>query len=195
MGLFDNVSLEDIESCFNQEISAGISTRILYTPACFLYGFVLPTGESFAQNIDIPSGDMEFEDGKTWSYFDCLTDENELKVMLSGPTGKKKLRSQLDLFALGLSSKILGFLEAVANVPLIFAIPDQNGKMWILGNKRNGAFIEKADGTTGKKYEDNSGFAITISANTTIYNYTGDIHNFNTSGGDFNTDFNIDFNI
>jgi len=192
---FEDLFVENLETCPTDGVASGLQVKVYYAPESFFHGIVIPSANTFEDVATIAEGDMEFIEGKAWSWFNALIDENELKTMLSGPTLRKKFRTQLDVFLLGLTPKVIGFLETIANEPLVFGVTDANGQIWIVGNKRNAATIDKADGTSGKLYTDNSGFSATISANTILYRYAGDINNFNVTGGDFNTDFNNDFLI
>lgn len=192
---FEDVFIENLENCSVVQASSGIQVKVLYAPADFFYGIVTPEGESFIEKATIPDGDLEFKEGKAWSWFNCLIDENELKTFLTGATYRKKFKTQLDVFLLGFHAQAIGFLEVVSNTPMVFAVTDSNGNTWIIGTKRNPASIDKADGSSGKSYSDNSGFSASISANTILYQYAGDINDFNRTAGDFNTDFNNDFLI
>lgn len=195
MNSFDDLILENLSICEDAGTFSGIRTRIYYAPEYFFHGIVLPDSQDFAASLTIPVGDIEMKEGKAWFYFDCLIDENEMKVLTSGSGLRKKLKSQLNLFLLGFVPKVLGFIHTLGNVPMVFAVDDHNGRTWILGNRRNQAIIEKAEGGTGKTYTDNAGVSASISANTPIYLYAGSIHEFHLLAGDFNTDFNKDFLI
>lgn len=195
MNSFEDVFIENLENCPTDAAASGIQVKVYYAPESFFHGIVIPPASTFDGLATIADGDMEFIDGKNWYWFNALVDENELKTFLTGTVLRKKFRTQLDLFLLGFTPKVIGFLETVANVPLVFAVTDANGTPWIIGNKRNAATIDKADGTTGKVYTDNAGFSASISAKTMLYRYDGDLNDFNRTGGDFNTDFNIDFLI
>lgn len=192
---FEDVFIENLENCPNGAAASGLQVRVCYAPESYFHGIVLTDKETFVDSATIQDGDMEFVAGKAWGWFNALVDESELKTILTGPALRKKFRTQLDLYILGFNTTVIGFLERVANVPLVFAVIDANGTPWIVGTKRNAAIIDKADGTTGKAYIDNSGFAATISANTMLYRYAGDVQDFNRTGGEFNTDFNNDFTI
>ena len=194
MSSFENLIIEDLHNC-NEENLPGIKLKVYYAPESYFHGIVLPTGNTFESFATIAAGDLEFKENKAWSSFECLVDENELKLMLVGPSFKKKFKTQLDLYLLGFKPKVMGFIAAICNEKLILAVEDSNGVFWLIGTKQNPANIDKADGTTGKVIADNSGFSVSVIANTPLYRYAGNILNFNTSGGDFNTDFNKDFFI
>ena len=76
---FDNAPFESLDSCPNDEVSGGISTRVLYAPTAFLDKCVLPpnTGELGKANT-IEDGNLTLITGKTWKGIDLQINENEL---------------------------------------------------------------------------------------------------------------------
>lgn len=194
MNSFEDFTIEDLQNC-NEDNLPGIKLKVYYAPESFFHGIVLPIATTFSDFGIIENGDLEFKEDKAWSTFECLVDENELKTMLVGPSFKKKFQTQLDFYLLGFKTKIMAFLTAICNERLILAVEDSNGNFWIIGTKQNPAHIDKAEGSTGKAIADNTGFAVSVVANSPLYRYAGNILDFNTSGGDFNTDFNKDFYI
>lgn len=183
-GCFDGVPHESIDSCPNDEIAGGVSTRIFYAPAKFLEKLTPPTlTGDYATRITIPATNLAFQAGKGWKGIDVMVDENELKNTLVGNRGNKKAKAEMDFYIPGFKPEAVGFLDTYKNVPMVFAIKDANGIIWILGTKLNPAFVESADGTTGKKYEDNSGAAVKISANSKLYKFAGDVVELVTSSG------------
>lgn len=176
MGCFDDVAHENIDFCPNEEISAGTSTRGFYVPAAFLETMTLPaTTGDYEADITIPAGNISLSADKGWKGIDLQVDESELKSTLVGNRGNKKSKGQFDCYIPGFRPKVIGFLDKYKNVPLVFVIPDSNGVKWVIGTKLNPAYIESAEGTTGKKYEDNSGVQTTIAANSKLHIYAGDI--------------------
>lgn len=173
---FDNAPHEALDFCPNEEVPGGVSTRLFYAPAEFFDKFVQPaqTGD-YATRITIPAANIALKTGKGWKGIDVMVDENELKSALVGNRGNKKAKAELELYIPGFRDKSVGFVDVYKNVPTIYAVVDANGVAWIVGTKLNPAFIESADGTTGKKYEDNSGIAVKISANTKLFKYAGSI--------------------
>ena len=67
---------------------------------------------------------------------------------------------------------------------MLFMLSDSNDNNWLIGTLRNPALFSKADGTSGKKYEDNSGVSISISAKSALYRYAGVIDTGEDGGGD-----------
>ncbi len=171
---FENVPHEALDFCPNDEISSGVSRRIFYTPTEFIDKMTLPaqTGD-YASRVTIAEGDLLFKEGKTVKGIDVLVDENELKDLFVGSKGNLKPKSELEIYVPGLRAEVIGFKKTYRNVPMVFFIKDANGVIWVLGTTINPAYMESGDGTTGKKYEDNSGTAFKISANCGLLKYAG----------------------
>lgn len=191
---FDGVMIEDLQICPNENLGSGITTTLLYAPASFFRMINLPKDSSvYAENSSIKKDDIEFLGGCGWCAINILIDENELKTFITGAKQRKRTKSELDFYTLGFRENNLGFVEKHKNTPFVFGIVDTNGTHWILGNLRNRAFIENADSTTNKKYEDNSGTVFKISANTSIYKYEGDFRYILQSRA-FSKGFSLGFN-
>lgn len=173
---FENVPHEALDFCPNDENAAGIATRLLYIPTEFLEKLDIPTPTGdFATRVTIPEANLVIKSTKSFKGIDVLVDENELKNMLVGNKGNTKAKSELECFVPGMRPEVVGFIDTYKNVPMVCAIPDANGTIWLLGTKMNPAFFESADGTTGKKYEDNAGVTVKISANSRLHKYGGAI--------------------
>ena len=56
---------------------------------------------------------------------------------------------------------------------MVYAIKDSNSQFWIIGTPYAPAFFETADAKTGKKYDDNSGITMKISANCQLWAFDG----------------------
>lgn len=173
---FENIPHESLDFCPNEEIAGGISTRVFYIPTEFLTKLEAPaaTGD-YEARITIPNTNLTIANGKGWKGVDVLVDEGELKSTLVGNRGNKKSKGEAEMFIPGFRPKVIGFLDTYKNVPMVWAFPDANGVFWLLGTKLNPAYIESAEGTTGKKYEDNSGVPVKLSANSRLYRFTGEI--------------------
>ena len=166
---FEGVIIEDLLYC-SEGNAAGISTQLLYAPADFFEDIKLPaeTGD-FEQVLIVNDDDIKFKQNYKWSTIDILIDENELKTAIEGALRRKKSKAEINFFITGLRTKVLGFVEKTMNVPMIFGVLDPSGKVWLFGNLRNRAFIDSADGTSGKKYEDNAGLSIKVGVKSAIY--------------------------
>lgn len=170
MNSFNGVSIEDVNFCPADNYAAGLKATLYYAPASFFKKIELPSGDLDFQNyLRISISAIEFKYTTNWSYIDILIDENELKASLNGQTKRKKTKSQLDIFILGFIPKVLGFIEKMKNEDLVFLISLSDGTSILMGNLLNRANFSGAESTSGKKYEDNSGAAISLSCNSPIY--------------------------
>ena len=160
---FDTAPFESLDSCPNDEVNGGVTTRVFYAPAAFLEKCILPpnTGELGKANT-IEEANLALKQGSTWKGIDLQINENELKMSLVGNAGNKK-------------AKVLDFIGRYKNVPMIFIVPDAVGTLWVVGTKINPAFMDSAEATTGKKAEDDAGVILKITANTKLYKYAGTI--------------------
>lgn len=174
---FDTTPHENLEHCPNEEITSGIATKLFYVPIDFIKTMTLPAQDAanYEDRVKIANGGIVLKTGKSWKSIDILIDEGELKSTLMGNVGNKKSKGELEFLIPGFRTKVLGFVDTYKNTPCLYAVRDQNGKFFILGNQYVGAYIDSAEGTTGKKIEDNSGVSAKISANTKVYSYEGEI--------------------
>ncbi len=173
---FENAPHESLDFCPNQEVKGGVSVRLLYIPEAFVDRTTLPDGTGdLASRITIADGGIVLKADKGFKGIDVMVDENELKSTLVGNKGNKKSKAELEVYIPGFNAKTIAFVDSYKNAPAIYAIADANGTIWVIGTKLNPAYLDSADGTTGKKYEDNSGIAVKISANTKLYKYAGEI--------------------
>ncbi|AQY22670.1 hypothetical protein [Riemerella anatipestifer] len=173
---FNDTPHENIENCPNEDIFAGLTTRLYYVPTAFVKSFAKPVpGADYASRIKIGTGGIVLNTGKAWKFIDIQIDENELKMNLTGNVGNKKTKTEIDFLIPGFKTKTLGFIDTYKNTPCIFAIKDAEGKLFVVGSKDLGAYIESADATSGKKIDDNSGVTAKVVANSKLYYYEGEI--------------------
>lgn len=175
MSCFDDTPHENIDNCSNDEVSGGLATKLFYIPAAFVETFTLPTATTLEGRLKLAANSIVPKTGKGWKSIDILVDENELKAPLVGNKGNKKLTSQIDFYIPGFKAKNIAFVDAYKNTPTIYAIPDANGVLWVVGTLLLGGFIDTSEATTGKKMEDNSGVPVTIKSNAKIYTLAGEI--------------------
>jgi len=175
MSSFEGVNIENITACGTNDFGSGMKTRLYFAPAEWFNKINIGDSpnvgpkNNFQNALLISKDDIEFKAAFTWFYIDVLIDESEVKTSFSGSSKRRKLRSSLDVFILGYRSKILGFLQVMKNEDLVFCISTGDNISVLVGNLRNFATFDKAEGSTGKKYEENSGFAVSISANSPTY--------------------------
>ena len=195
MNSFEGVNVEDLTHCPQDNFASGIKTKIYYAPTSYLDRIDLPTGKkTYDDFVSITQGGIEFRGGG-WNAIDVLIGENELKQNLVGPLQRKKSKTELEFFILGFRTKVLGLIEAHKNTPMVFVVVDAVGNNWVIGNLRNRAFMESADVSTQKKYEDNSGAVVKITCNAPIF-YFGNAQSWIDEGiftREFTNEFNFEF--
>lgn len=174
---FDNQPHENIDNCTNEETFGGLATKLYQIPVPFIETYTLPlaTATGYAARVTLAANAIVPVTGKGWKSIDILVDENELKMELVGNRGSKKSVSQIDFYIPGFKDKAIGFIDANKNTPSIYAIPDSNGTLWVVGTNLQPAFIESASATSGKKMEDNSGVPVSVKSNSKLYKYLGEI--------------------
>ncbi len=176
MSCFDGIPHENIEHCPNDELQAGLTTKLYYVPCHFIKTFAMPTpGADLESRVKVGTGGIVLNTGKKWAEIDIQVEQNELKPTLIGNKGNKKFKTELDFTIPGMKGKGLGYMDAYKNVPCVYAIKDANGALFVIGNKDVGAYIDTAEGTSGKTVEDNSGITCKIAANTKTLLYDGEI--------------------
>jgi len=160
----------------NDEINSGIATKLYYVPVDFIKSMAKPTiSTTYASRVTIAAGGIVLNSGKAWKSIDIQMDEGELKPTLTGNVGNKKTKTELEFLIPGLRTEVLGWIDAYKNAPCVFAVKDANGKLFVIGNKDLGARIDSAEGTTGKKIDDNSGVTVKLVANAKTCVYEGEI--------------------
>lgn len=164
---------EDILVCPTAESIPGIKTRLYYAPESSFYKFELPDHQETYEDYLMVSPDAIMFKSGNWNVADVLIDESELQSTITGNLQRKKTKISFSFFLLGFRTKVLGFVEKCKNNPMIFGVEDLSGRVWLVGNLRNRAFIESAEGTTGRKYEDNSGVSVKVTSNSQLYCYEG----------------------
>ena len=195
MNSFEGVNVEDLKHCPQDNFASGIKTKVYYAPASYFEKIDLPTlKNTYNDFVSIVQGGIEFRGGG-WNSIDVLIGENELKQTLSGPLQRKKTKTELEFLILGFRTKVLGLIEAHKNTPMVFVVVDAVGNNWVIGNLRNRAFMESADVSTQKKYEDNSGAVVKITCNAPIF-YFGNAQSWIDEGiftREFTNEFNFEF--
>lgn len=187
-------SFDNIETRYYTDYNSGVKCRLYYAPAEYFFRTPLPIpGEKLESEIIIQE-QILMRTGKLLHYIDILIDENELKLLIAGALARKKTKINLSVFILGFLPSVLGFIEKGKNMPFVFFIQDTNGRNWQIGHNRNRAFLDNSEAGTGKKYEDNSGTAVTITCNSPLFLYDFSLDHF-SKPGDFDNDFNNDFFI
>lgn len=186
--------LEDLPYCPADKAVGGISTRIWYAPVEYFGKINIPAVGSFEDRIILNQKDISLYGGKKLKYIDAFIDQNALSQKpINGPR-KWKMTSELSISVLELNARNLGFVDAIKNTALVLFIVDANGRIWVLGNKINPAYLSSFEGNSGKKYEDDSLMNLNFTANTKLYQYGADLSAIRAIGG-FTAGFTIGFRI
>lgn len=102
--------------------------------------------------------------GKQLFELYCTLEEGELKSKLVGPRDGKGFENMLEISFPGSEAEFLGFKASAANRQLIFFVKEKNGKVRVLGNLEDPAFMEDDDSTSGKKIADGRTSKLTFRA-------------------------------
>lgn len=173
---FDNVRVENVNHCPNDTTVGGLSVDLFYIPAAHVETLTKPAvtdAMSYAKRMTLTAVTPVATKG--FKRLSVMVDENELSSLLVGNKGNKKPKVELDVYIPNFKKENLGFTVTHKNTPMIYAIKDSTGQPWIIGDKDGPSYFETADGKTGKKYDDNSGITIKISANTQLWAFDGAI--------------------
>lgn len=173
----EKILMQNLTSCGDGEEVAGLATTLYYIPKDHMGTFTKPpkVPKSYEEAATIPSAGLVPLTGKGWKKIDVLVDKNKLTNLFVGTKGNMKIKVDLDIFVKGFKKKTVGFQIVHVNTPMIYAIPDSTGQLWIIGNKENGAYFVSSENTSGDTGESDSGITGKLSANTTVYAYDGDI--------------------
>lgn len=104
---------------------------------------------------------------------------SEVKWEAAGPRGGKGFKHMLETFAPENSASNLGVLSLFADKKVVLIGKDRTGVLRVVGSKLLPAVLESANGTTGKKMDDDPGAGNTIVFSTEDNDppaiYTGEI--------------------
>ena len=183
MKCFDNVPLENISSCVNDELVAGTSETEIYIGIAdqIATDAVLPplgTASSTLASLGTLTGDIAF-DANTHGFFKLKvqSETGELKDELVGNKGNKKVKSSFDFYLPNTAAEQIGFMRQFKNVGLVVLVTEKSGRVRKLGSKIAPVYMESAAMTTGKGPEDDTGTQYTLSttSSTPAPIYTGAI--------------------
>ncbi|AZZ59694.1 hypothetical protein [Riemerella anatipestifer] len=185
--------IEDLPYCPTDRAVGGIATRIWYAPEFFFNKIQLPNSNTPPNKV-IKTKNITLNEGKQLAFIDVFLEQNSLTEKPIGGLRKWKSVSEFSISVLEMNARNLGFTSKVKNIPLVFFIPDANGRLWVMGNKQNAAYMSSYEGTTGKKYEDDSLITMSFTANAPLYLYEGSISSIVKVGG-FTQGFSKGFRI
>nr|WP_315245142.1 hypothetical protein [uncultured Flavobacterium sp.] len=167
MSCFENVDTEDISTCVNQEVMAGLSeVGLKYVKHEDILSFPMPialgeVGYDYESSVTVTE-DITFAAGKGWAKLGFQPDTGEGTVELVGNKGNKKTKNGVTFFIPGNHKQILGYIKTMKNVPSLYMYTERDGQKRIVGDKINPAYITEAKATTGKGGEDEKGVTITV---------------------------------
>ncbi len=170
---FDEIHTENLGYCPNNDTVGGVRLTVKYIPMAQA-DVTLPTvtNESkYGERITLPATGIKPKTGKGFKKIIILVDEGELKPSLVGAKGNKKMKVDFTCLIPNFVKENVGFMDAHRNTPLLLVIEDSTGQPWAILD----AFFSEATGTTAKTYEENSGWTVTLSANSKLYAYDGEI--------------------
>ncbi|SDE68123.1 hypothetical protein [Riemerella columbipharyngis] len=189
-----DIFIEDLPYCPQNKAVGGISTRVWYAPANYFSKIALPAASGFSSSRVIERKGISLYGHKSLSYIDLFINQNSLTEKTSGSIKRWKLSTELKASILELNARNTGFISKVKNEALILLIPDANGRLWVMGNKKNAAYLSNYEGNTGEQYEDDSILNLTFTANTALYLYNADVSDIRAVGG-FSGGYNTGFRI
>lgn len=179
----EEFNIEDITICPDDGIYGGIATRVWYAPISYFGKLILPDEDGDYEGVKtIAKNDIALIGKKKLRCIDVFIEHNGLSEKAVGGQRKWKMVSELSLNVLGLTAKNTGFVSKNRNRPLVLIVPDSNGKVWIVGNKRNPAYLSSYEGNTGKKMADDSVVSVDFTANTELYCYEGNVMDIKSIG-------------
>lgn len=178
MSCFENVENESLDACLNLEIQAGVSEiGIKYAFHKDITTFPMPknigeVGYNFESAVEV-NDPILFAAGKGFGEILIQANTGELMADLVGNIGNKKHKSAFSFQVAGNNKKTLGFLRTCKNIPMVFAVPERDGQVRLVGDKNNAAYISEGKATTGKGGEDDKNFTFTVEAFSLPIVYSG----------------------
>lgn len=171
----EEIPLENILVCSNEELQAGLSPKMQFIPEKDVTTLTLPVvdGDSTMADAVTITAEIEAAVGKGFVEIDLQVDLNSLDDALAGNRGNKKDITTLTAYIPGVKADVVGFKKLYKNIRGIFSVKDYNGNRWIIGTKDAPAYFDNFVINTGTAQEDNNGGTVTVIANTNIYKYTG----------------------
>lgn len=166
-GCFDGVVNENLDSCINAEVQAGVSEVGVYY-AKHDDTLVIPeppkigdVGADFEGVVTVDE-DITFAAGKGFGKIVIQSDTGEVMLALVGNKGNKKTKNSFSFYVASNAKKLLGFVRTFKNIPMIFIVTERDGQKRLIGDKFNPAYLSEVAGTTGKGGEDDKGIQFTI---------------------------------
>jgi hypothetical protein len=123
------------------------------------------------------TGDIAMAAGKRMFEFYTTEETAKLDINTIGEEGGKGNELVLTIMAPGLSTKLLGFMNAAKNEDLVLIVEDNEGQKYLMGNALRSAKLQSAEGAgTGTSKEGKRGIPMVFSWRTgNVYTYTGSV--------------------
>lgn len=146
-------NIDDALTCENLDNMGGLVPRIIF-------GFhedvsVWPTLPDVAAvnplTLDaagVLTGDIVMKNDTSAYVMDFTEDTGEFKITDQGEIGGESFLYDLTIIAAKMRKKIFGFENATKGRKMFFIVQDNNGKYYLMGDKRNGAKRVSGDGAT-----------------------------------------------
>ncbi|NRT11520.1 hypothetical protein [Flavobacterium sp. 14A] len=156
---FDELPLENLPACVNNEVQAGISeVDVNYAIHPQITTFPMPLnfgdpGYTYETAVTVTE-DIVFQAGKGFGTIAIMPDSGEVTVDLVGNKGNKKTKSSFPFAVSSNNKKVLGFMRTHKNTPMIFCVRERDGQKRLIGDAFNPAYIVEGKATTGKGGED-----------------------------------------
>lgn len=166
--------------CPQEDIYGGVATRIWYAKIDDLGKMLLPSPGSNSRTIPITGISLKLK--KTLYYIDVYLDKNSFSEKQKGDERKWKDVSELSFILLGMKEEGLSLKSTIANEPLVFFIPDNNGVLWVLGTLKNPAYLSNSEANSGQKYDDDNVISLSFAANSKLHIYAGKIEDIVPKG-------------
>lgn len=173
------VDFEDIRKNLpNGENMGGVAQVVYY--ARHEDVAVWPTRPSSGAGVTLAKmgelvGNLVMKEGKFFRRLYVTDDEGKLDIEGVGERDGKSFVMKLRVYHPGLNSRLLGFVNLSKNENLVFAVPDNNGGMFLLGDEMRAAVLDSIDGmTTGQKTEERPGAGLVFAYKTAnVFCYKG----------------------
>ena len=121
------------------------------------------TATTFDSLVELATA-IVMKEGKQMFPIYCTLEEGELKSTLQGPRDGKGYENMMSLSFPGNDSIFLGWQSYFANRDVIFVVKEKNGKVRVLGSLEDPAYMDTAEGTSGKKVADGRATVLTFKA-------------------------------
>lgn len=123
------------------------------------------TAATFDALGSVPAADpFVMKAGKYFHKLYCTLETGEVKFSMVGVRDSKSFENTVEISFPGNEAEMLGFIAASANRRLAVVVPEQNGKMRVIGHPKFPAQLDTAEGTSGKAVADGRSTVLTIKA-------------------------------